>query len=434
METATRSSTKADAPHAAGVAERMGLIQWAATRFGEVEAGKVMGILRATCFRTGPRDDPATDAEVAALLIVARNYDLNPFTKEIFAFKDKYKGIVPIVSIDGWASLVNRHPDFDGVEFEYGPELTAPHGGKKAFEWVKCRMFNKRRSHPIDVTEYLDEVYQSPRGENQTHGPWQTHPKRMERHKAYIQCARLAFGFGGIYDEDEGERIIGSSGPEIVLSGPVEGAGASASTAVSTEVAQRREGEHEPAKQPGSKLAADLRKQAASAEDADLGDKVAGTSPTPTPAPAPTPTATPAPAEVVTAPIPAGPSIAGARKDIAAAGSLEDLNKVLLEQVMKLPASAERDKLMLEWNVKVQKLSAAMLRRPRPPPAKPPARSPRRRRRSPRQRSPPASARARPKSSTRSWTTWRRRPTPRALTWCRTPRAPVSGRRTSRSS
>jgi hypothetical protein len=30
---------------------------------------------------------------------------------------------------------------------------------------------------------------------------------RMLRHKALIQCARYAFGFAGIYDEDEGAKI-----------------------------------------------------------------------------------------------------------------------------------------------------------------------------------------------------------------------------------
>lgn len=39
-------------------------------------------------------------------------------------------------------------------------------------------------------------------------GPWASHPRRMLRHKAMIQCARLAFGFGGIYDQDEAERIV----------------------------------------------------------------------------------------------------------------------------------------------------------------------------------------------------------------------------------
>ncbi len=44
-------------------------------------------------------------------------------------------------------------------------------------------------------------------------GPWQTHPKRFSRHKAMIQCARMAFGFGGIYDQDEAERIAESAPP-----------------------------------------------------------------------------------------------------------------------------------------------------------------------------------------------------------------------------
>jgi hypothetical protein len=30
----------------------------------------------------------------------------------------------------------------------------------------------------------------------------------MLRHKALIQCARVAFGFSGIYDPDEAERIV----------------------------------------------------------------------------------------------------------------------------------------------------------------------------------------------------------------------------------
>ena len=33
----------------------------------------------------------------------------------------------------------------------------------------------------------------------------------MLRHKALIQCARIAFGFSGIYDEDEAHRINGGN-------------------------------------------------------------------------------------------------------------------------------------------------------------------------------------------------------------------------------
>jgi len=35
------------------------------------------------------------------------------------------------------------------------------------------------------------------------------------RHKTMIQCARLAFGFAGIYDQDEAERIIEGSATEV---------------------------------------------------------------------------------------------------------------------------------------------------------------------------------------------------------------------------
>ncbi len=36
---------------------------------------------------------------MAALMIVADQYGLNPFTREIFAFPDKQNGIVPVVGV-----------------------------------------------------------------------------------------------------------------------------------------------------------------------------------------------------------------------------------------------------------------------------------------------------------------------------------------------
>jgi len=41
----------------------------------------------------------------------------------------------------------------------------------------------------------------------------------MLRHKAMIQCARLAFGYGGIYDQDEAERIVDATEKHM---GPAE--------------------------------------------------------------------------------------------------------------------------------------------------------------------------------------------------------------------
>lgn len=140
--------------------------------------------LKATAFK-----GQVSDAQMTALLVVANQYGLNPWTKEIYAFPDKNNGIVPVVGVDGWARIINTHSQFDGMDFAQDTDSCT------------CVIYRKDRSHPIKVTEYMDECKRGT-------GPWQSHPKRMLRHKAMIQCARLAFGYGGIYDQDEAERIV----------------------------------------------------------------------------------------------------------------------------------------------------------------------------------------------------------------------------------
>lgn len=146
--------------------------------------------LKATAFRSN-----ATDAQFNVLMIVANQYGLNPFTKEIYAFPDKNNGITPVVGVDGWARIINSHPQFDGMEFTSDAESCT------------CKIYRKDRNHPTIVTEYLEECKRPTQ-------PWNSHPRRMLRHKAMIQAARLAFGFGGIYDEDEAERIEAAESPK----------------------------------------------------------------------------------------------------------------------------------------------------------------------------------------------------------------------------
>lgn len=131
--------------------------------------------------------------QVAAFLLVAKKYGLNPFTKEIYAFPAK-GGIQPIVSIDGWMKIINDHPQFDGMDFEDHFN----EGGKLVS--ITCRMHRKDRTHPVEVTEYMAECQRNT-------DPWQRWPARMLRHKAAIQAARYAFGFSGIMEPDEVERI-----------------------------------------------------------------------------------------------------------------------------------------------------------------------------------------------------------------------------------
>lgn len=155
-----------------------------AERFG-VDADKMLTTLKATAFKAG---SGISNEQMMALLIVAEQYGLNPWTKEIYAFPDK-GGIVPVVGVDGWSRIINSHPQFDGMDFDADAESCT------------CTIHRKDRAHPIRVTEYMSECKRNV-------APWQSHPRRMLRHKAMIQCARVAFGFAGIYDEDEAQRIV----------------------------------------------------------------------------------------------------------------------------------------------------------------------------------------------------------------------------------
>lgn len=176
-----------------------------AAKFAErfsVDENEVMKILKATAFKQRENSPPVTDEQMTALMIVADQYGLNPFVKEIYAYPDKSNGIVPVVGVDGWTRITNEHPQMDGLEFRYSEE-TITHKGKTAHAWIEAIITRKDRSKPYVTREYFDEVVRSVSFPT----PWDSHPKRMHRHKALIQCARIAFGFAGIYDEDEAERI-----------------------------------------------------------------------------------------------------------------------------------------------------------------------------------------------------------------------------------
>ena len=67
-----------------------------AERFALGNASEATEILKATAFK-----GPATDAQMTALCVVAQQYGLNPFTRELYAFPDRNNGIVPVVGVDG---------------------------------------------------------------------------------------------------------------------------------------------------------------------------------------------------------------------------------------------------------------------------------------------------------------------------------------------
>ncbi len=171
-----------------------------ATRFDLPQSEELYQVLKSTAFK-----GDVSDAQLSALLIVANQYGLNPWTKEIYAFPDKNNGIVPVVGVDGWARIINSNPQFDGMDFDQTADACT------------CTIYRKDRSHPTKITEWMAEC------KRPGVKPWESHPYRMLRHKAMIQSARIAFGFGGIYDADEAERIIENIAPSMKQINPETG-------------------------------------------------------------------------------------------------------------------------------------------------------------------------------------------------------------------
>ena len=217
-------------------AERpISLVQRFASRY-YVDADKLLSTLKATAFSQRPDKHgnipDITNERMMALLVVADQYKLNPFTKEIYAYPDKYQGIVPVVGVDGWSRIINEHPSLDGIEFRYADKLVTLPKAKPCPEWCESIIKRKDRSSPIVVREYLDEVFR----ELDYMSPWQTHTKRMLRHKTFIQGGRIAFGFAGIYDEDEAERIIEMGAAEIHKAIPANAGAGEGMTAAEKQV------------------------------------------------------------------------------------------------------------------------------------------------------------------------------------------------------
>ena len=106
-----------------------------AQRFDMGSSENLSQTLTATAFR-GQKVSPE---QMTALLVVANQHGLNPWTNEIYAFPNN-GGIVPIVGVDGWSRIMNDHPQFDGIEFDLDDEKCT------------CRIYRKDRSKPTSST------------------------------------------------------------------------------------------------------------------------------------------------------------------------------------------------------------------------------------------------------------------------------------------
>ena len=122
------------------------------------------------------------EATQETCLRLITEYKLNPRADEIDLVQFEAGHWQVFITINGWAKLINAHPAFCGIEFSEASELE-----EGVPLWMGCTIYRTDRIKPIVIREYFTEM-------KTEHAAWQQMPRRMLRHRAMQQCARLAFG------------------------------------------------------------------------------------------------------------------------------------------------------------------------------------------------------------------------------------------------
>ena len=123
-----------------------------------------------------------SEAVQESCLRLITEYRLNPRADELDLVQFEEGCWQVFITVNGWAKLINAHPAFCGIEFSEASELE-----EGVPLWMGCAIYRTDRIKPIEVKEYFTEM-------KTEHIAWQQMPRRMLRHRAMQQCARLAFG------------------------------------------------------------------------------------------------------------------------------------------------------------------------------------------------------------------------------------------------
>lgn len=154
-----------------------------------LEPSRYYATVKEMCGCTG-----ASDENFAGLLMVAKQLDLNPITRQLYLMKTQ-RGVQVVVPVDGYLRILARQPELVAHTCELGRDDIA---GDYAEVTIYTREQVAVGVPPFRHREYMAECA----GKT---GPWQSHPTRMLKHKAYSQAVRYRFGLY-VPDEDEWHR------------------------------------------------------------------------------------------------------------------------------------------------------------------------------------------------------------------------------------
>ena len=155
---------------------------------------------QSSAFRLGvgnspaPRSGDSVNLECALVFGSIQAHDTLGSKLLFHGFECTFGCVLLCIGLDGWVQLINQHPAYDGMHFTEASQLE-----EGIPQWIECTIHRKDRSIPLSVREYFTEV-------KRDSSAWTTHPRRMLRHKAMVQCARLSFSLPtlqSIVDHDD---------------------------------------------------------------------------------------------------------------------------------------------------------------------------------------------------------------------------------------
>ena len=127
-----------------------------------------------------PKIPIATQLSLFRLIVTQ---ELDPLLEEVAFTQYENSQWQVSITVNGWSKIANRCSAFSGIYFCQSAE----ENDQKIPIWMECTIYRSDRTSPITIREYFDEV----RNDSVA---WIKLPRRMLRHRAFQQCARIAFG------------------------------------------------------------------------------------------------------------------------------------------------------------------------------------------------------------------------------------------------
>lgn len=156
----------------------------------------------------------ATNDQLAMFMHIAKKYELDPFTKEIWFYKDKKGNCLMYTSRDGYLKIAHRSGEFDGIKS----------GAVRKKDGFQADIQNNKVDHIIRPTEERGAlvggwatayrkgceavtVYVDFATYNKGYNTWKSHPDSMIQKVAENIALKRLFGIAGLTTVEEKDSI-----------------------------------------------------------------------------------------------------------------------------------------------------------------------------------------------------------------------------------